>query len=123
MARQNQVLDFIGSTFRSVWALEVLRLLAQAPDSAFAEEDIIAKLRASKAAIGQSVARLERLGLLTVEDGRVRFCAASADLEMLVTDAIDLYSRRPDMVRRTIVSSTSPGLTAFADAFRLRKDR
>lgn len=123
MARQDQVLDFIGSTFHSVWALEVLRVLAQAPGAAFTEDDLIATLRASKAAIGQSVARLERSGVVTVDEGRVRFCAVDAAVQMLALEAIDLYSRRPDLVRRTIVSRTSPGLTAFADAFRLRKDR
>ena len=30
--------------------------------------------------------------------------------------------RSPDAVRRMIVAATSPGITAFADSFRLRKD-
>jgi enterochelin esterase-like enzyme len=33
-----------------------------------------------------------------------------------------LYATRPDAVRRAIVSASTGGLTAFADAFRLRKD-
>jgi hypothetical protein len=33
-----------------------------------------------------------------------------------------LYAARPDAVRRAIVSTASSGATAFADAFRLRKD-
>ena len=32
------------------------------------------------------------------------------------------YAVRPDAVRRAIVSTASSGSTAFADAFRLRKD-
>ena len=33
-----------------------------------------------------------------------------------------LYAVRPDAVRRAIVSATSSGASAFADAFKLRKD-
>ena len=36
--------------------------------------------------------------------------------------AIELYARSPDKVRRLIVAQCAPGVTAFADAFRLRKD-
>ena len=40
----------------------------------------------------------------------------------LIGATIDLYGKSPDRVRRLIVSSSLPGVTAFADAFRLRKD-
>jgi hypothetical protein len=33
-----------------------------------------------------------------------------------------LYARSPDKVRRLIVAAGAGGLTAFADAFRIRKD-
>lgn len=122
MARQNQLLEFIGDTFNSVWALEALRVLAQLPDVEFTEDKLIATLRASKAAISQSVSGLERVGLVIVGERGVRFRPANPDLERFALEAIDLYARRPDLVRRTIVSRTSPGLTAFADAFKLRKD-
>ncbi|RYE70530.1 MAG: hypothetical protein EOP17_00295 [Rhizobiaceae bacterium] len=123
MARQIEVLDFVGDTFHSVWALEVLRILAQAPDLEFTEDKLIATLRASKAAIGQSLAGLERVGLIAVGEGGANFRPINPDLEKFAHEAIDLYARRPALVRRTIVSRTSPGVTAFADAFKLRKDR
>jgi hypothetical protein len=43
-------------------------------------------------------------------------------LATLAADAVALYELRPDQVRRTIVSNTSPGIAAFSDAFKLRKD-
>lgn len=122
MTRQDRLLTFVGDTFQSVWALEVLRLLASTPDADFSEDAMIVALRASKAAIGQSVASLQRVGLVSVSPSGVRFRPDNVELGNLATAAIDLYARRPDLVRRTIVSRTSPGLTAFADAFRLRKD-
>jgi hypothetical protein len=40
----------------------------------------------------------------------------------LVKAAIDLYRKSPDKVRRLIVAQAAPGITAFADAFKLRRD-
>jgi hypothetical protein len=36
--------------------------------------------------------------------------------------ATALYAKSPDAVRRLIISAATPGITAFADSFRLRKD-
>jgi hypothetical protein len=46
----------------------------------------------------------------------------SADEASLVAAAIDFYQKSPDKVRRLIVAQASPGVTAVADAFKLRKD-
>ena len=53
------------------------------------------------------------------DEGRRQFRIAR---EELIDAAIQLYAKSPDKVRRLIISAASPGLTAFADAFRLRKD-
>jgi hypothetical protein len=46
----------------------------------------------------------------------------SEDIAKNVTQVEKVYSARPDAVRRAIVSASASGATAFADAFRLRKD-
>jgi hypothetical protein len=46
----------------------------------------------------------------------------SQDVADYVEHSERLYAARPDAVRRAIVSASTGGLTAFADAFRLRKD-
>ena len=43
-------------------------------------------------------------------------------MDKLVEQAEALYATSPDAVRRMIVAASNPGITAFADAFRLRKD-
>jgi hypothetical protein len=123
VASEQLLLSFIGSGFRSVWALEVLRFLARCEEEAHSPEELIAELRVSNSVITQSLAQLEAVALVvTEESGAIRFQPASEELRTLATAAIELYERRPDLVRRTIVSQTSPGITAFSDAFKFRKD-
>jgi hypothetical protein len=123
MASSENILAFIGSTFHSAWGLEVLGFLLASRERDCSQEEMIAVLRASKGVISQSIAALASAGLIEVsEDLSVRFLPASLELEQLAIESITLYRQRPDMVRRTIVSRTSPGLAAFADAFRWRKD-
>jgi hypothetical protein len=55
-------------------------------------------------------------------DGRIGLHDASGGQAELVKAAIDLYRKSPDKVRRLIVAQATPGVTAFADAFKLRKD-
>ena len=99
------------------------RFLIERRDAPLTAAELIAELRASNSVVAQSIATLEAVALIAVEeDGKVRFQPVSDELDRLASEAIALYERRPDQVRRTIVSHTSPSIAAFADAFRLRKD-
>jgi hypothetical protein len=115
--------SFIASSFRSVWALEVLKHLAANRDSTFSDSDLIDQLRVSDVVVSNSVAALAAGGLILIDsDGRIRFGVLDPGQLELVDAAIDLYRTSPDKVRRMIVSGAAPGITAFADAFRLRKE-
>ena len=115
--------NFIRSTFRSVWALELLCFLRQHRDRSVGHEEMVAGLRGSDLVVTQSIASLEAAGLLLVEpDGGARYAPASPDLDALAGAAEETYVKSPDAVRRLIVSAANPGAAAFADAFRLRKD-
>lgn len=124
MAPTNQeVSAFIGSSFRSVWDLELLCYLRRHRDGGHRPVQIVADLRASELVVSNSIAALLAAGLIVVEpDGSARYAPASEDLAKLSDAAEALYDRSPDAVRRTIVTASSPGISAFADAFRLRKD-
>jgi hypothetical protein len=123
MAEQDQLESFIGNSFRSVWALEVLQYLAANPSAKFTPDELITALRISDAVVSQSVDNLSAAGLAVVDsEGRVAVHETSADEASLVAAAIDFYQKSPDKVRRLIVAQASPGVTAFADAFKLRKD-
>jgi len=123
MADNSHIESFIANSFRSVWALEVLQFLADHPGASFSADEIISAMRVSDAVVSQSVENLSAAGLVMVHgDGKVSFHQGGAQQAALVQEAIDFYRKSPDKVRRLIVAKTSPGVTAFADAFKLRRD-
>jgi hypothetical protein len=69
------------------------------------------------------VQNLAVAGLAVVDGaGKVAYHESPGEGAALVKAAIALYARSPDKVRRLIVAQCTPGVAAFADAFRLRKD-
>jgi predicted transcriptional regulator len=123
MESGEDVESFIRSTFRSVWALELLILLRQNRDRSLSHDEMVKRLRGSDLVVRQSVDSLAAAGLVIPEaQGDARYSPASAALDALTSKTEKIYARSPDAVRRLIVAAATPGLTAFADAFRLRKD-
>ena len=122
MSAEDEVAPFIASSFRSVWSLELL-LLLKSERRPWTPEELVIALRASELVVTQALRSLVAAGL-ALEDGNgaATYMPASGDLEKLVEQTEQLYARKPDAVRRMIVASASSGLSAFADAFRLRRD-
>ncbi|MGA9581205.1 MAG: hypothetical protein WBR13_04455 [Allosphingosinicella sp.] len=123
MPSDEDVSSFIRSTFRSVWALELLCFLRQDRERSHSHDEMVAGLRGSDLVVTQSVGSLTAAGLVAAEaDGAARYIPVSEELDRLADRATALYARSPDAVRRMIVAAANPAITAFADAFRLRKD-
>jgi hypothetical protein len=113
---------FISAHFRSVWSLELVLLLKRWPGS-HSQEELVTRLQGSELVVTQALKWLVGGGLAVVDQaGMASYQPASADLASLVEQTEALYGRKPDAVRRLIVAGAAPGLTAFADAFRFRKD-
>lgn len=117
----DDLLRFIGSSFRSVWALELL-LLVKREDRVWSREDLITTLRASELVVNKTIDELVAAGFLTIEGDGARYMPVNGEIARQVKEVEKLYSARPDAVRRAIVSTTASGATAFADAFKLRKE-
>jgi len=123
MAATDSVASFIRGAFRSVWALELLLHLKRNGARAWSADELVEALRGSALIVSQSLDSLIRAGLVSIDEkGCARYQPASAELEQLVAAAQELYARKPETVRRIIVSAGHPGLANFADAFRLWKD-
>lgn len=123
MTSQQEVSSFICSTFRSAWSLELLLFLKRNRERSWSHAEIVAALRGSDLVVSQGVDSMMAAGLvLTDEDGTARYAPISNDVDTLVEATEALYAKSPDAVRRMIIASANGGLTAFADAFRLRKD-
>lgn len=122
MSSDAEIAEFIRSTFRSVWALELLLLMAGDAHRSWSRAELVAALRASDLIVARSVEELTAAGIIMVDsEEHACFRPASDDLRDMVSAAQALYARSPDKVRRIIVAAASGGLTAFADAFRIRK--
>ena len=115
------LLRFIGSSFRSVWALELLLILKR-ERRVWSHEELVSTMRASELVVNKAVDALVAAGLATVEGQGVTYMPINAEVAACVDQLESLYAVRPDAVRRAIVSAASSGASAFADAFKLRKD-
>lgn len=117
----DEILRFIASSFRSVWALEVLLALSS-DRRLWSREELVATMRASDLVVARALDALESAGLVSVEGGKAQYMPVSDDVAALVDQSAELYAKRPDAVRRAIISTSSGEAAAFADAFKLRKD-
>ncbi len=122
MASDDEIADFIRSSFRSVWSLELLLLLKREP-RLWSRAELVAALRASDLIVANGLEALAAAGLAIVDEAKNgAYRPASDDLARLADGTECLYARSPDAVRRLIVGAIPNPLAAFADAFRLRKD-
>jgi hypothetical protein len=122
MASEEDVSNFVRSSFRSVWSLELLLLLKREP-RLWPRAEIVSALRASDLIVSQGIEALTAVGLVVIDEaGNAAYRPASEDAPRLVEATESLYARSPDAVRRLIVGALPNPLAAFADAFRLRKE-
>jgi hypothetical protein len=123
MPARHDVSSFIRTTFRSVWALELLCLMRGEPERAWERAELVTALRASDLVIDQSLAGLAAAGLvIMLSEDSAKYQPASAELDGLAREAEAQYASSPDKVRRLIIHAAHGGLSAFADAFRVRRD-
>lgn len=124
MAARQELLSFIGASFRSVWALELLCHLRKHAGAPRASDELVESLRASDLVVRTSLAELVAAGLVSVDNhGLATYAPATPDLDRLAGEAESYYSTSPDTVRRIIVRAANPGPSAFSDAFRLGGDK
>lgn len=123
MPADQDVVSFIRSSFRSVWTIELLLHLKQSSDRDWSKADLVQALRASELVVSNGLNSLLAAGLVVQnDDGSTRYAPATPDLENMADATEALYAMKPDAVRRMIVVAAADGVTAFADAFRLRRD-
>ena len=114
------LLHFVRTAVRSIWALEVLLLLRRKAPVALTADEIVLALRASPTLVGRILDQLVDQGLVQRHaSGAFRFECASPDLAKLC-EALDLAAQdRPIALRDAIASSPNEKLRNFSDAFRL----
>ena len=79
-------------------------------------------MRASELVVSKAIDALMSAGLVSVNQDGAMYTPINDDVAQYVDEVEQLYAARPDAVRRVIVAASASSATAFADAFRLRKD-
>jgi hypothetical protein len=117
----DELSGFIASSFRSVWSLELLLLLKR-DQRLWTKNELVTALRASDLVVVHALDSLVAAGLAATDEGGAIYKPVSSDVAKLVARTEKLYAVKPDSVRRLIVGGWSTGITAFANAFRLRRE-
>ena len=115
------VLRFIAASFPSVWALELL-LVLKSDRRVWEQEELVATLRASELVVSKALDALVIAGLAIIEGRGSAYLPVNRDVEACVGLVEEMYRTRPNSVRRVIVSTGTSSASAFADAFKLRRD-
>ena len=121
MSLSEDLLRFIGSSFRSVWALELLLVLKR-DQRLWSRDELVATMRASELVVSKALDALVSAGLASAEAEGAVYMPINDEVAACVDQLEQIYAVRPDAVRRAIVSATTSGAAAFANAFKLRKD-
>lgn len=123
MATDPTIEVFIGDSFSSIWDLELLSALLDHSGGALSHAELVERMRASEQVVSQGAQVLIAAGLASIDGhGRIEFFPVNDHAADLARQAVEFYRRFPGRARRLLVARQSPGLSAFADAFRLRKD-
>lgn len=117
----DELFSFIASSFRSVWALELL-LLLKSERRAWARGELVTSLRASELVVSHALDGLVAAGIVSVDDSGASYTPANDELAQCIDRVEQLYRTKPNAVRRAIIAASSSSAAAFADAFKLRKD-
>lgn len=122
MPASADLLAFIRGSFRSIWSMELMLLLRADRTRAWTRPELVGALRGSDSVVAQGIESLVTAGMVTDQDGQIRYAPASGEIDRLAGEAELYYARKPDAVRREIVMAAHDQLRAFSDAFKLRRD-
>ena len=116
-----ELLSFISSSFRSVWALELV-LLLKAENRAWTRGELVEALRASDLVVGNALEALVAGGMVSIDEHAASYMPVNDQIADCVGELEKLYRSKPNAVRRVIISASASSASAFANAFKLRKD-
>jgi len=123
MASDRDIERFISDSFASIWDLELLSVLLEMPKVAQSAQELVERMRASDLVVEQGFVTLVAAGIASIDaENRLRFHPVNDELAECARQSVEFYARLPGRARRLLIARQAPGLNAFADAFRLRKD-
>ena len=118
----NGLIEFVRTSVRSVWALELLFFLRLHRGKTWTTDRLVLEQRSSERAVRDALDGFVRVGLVRQAESTFVYEPASPELEKLVSRLAEIYAERPTAVIRMIAAAPEDRLQAFLDAFRLKKD-
>lgn len=124
MPTDEEIEQFICDSFSSIWDLELLSTIIDLPGGrGLTNLELVERMRASQLVVEQGVIALVAAGIGSVDhDGLLRFQPVNETIGDCARRAKEFYQKFPGRARRLMIARQAPGLNAFADAFRLRKE-
>ncbi len=122
MVTADDVLAFVQDTTRSIWTLELLVLMQRDTGHAWRAEEIARTIRANICVALEGLTVLEQDAPVQVDGkGLFRYRPASPTSAEMVRNVVELYTRKPLTVVKTIHAGPAGEIQTFADAFRFRQ--
>jgi hypothetical protein len=121
VVNEQEVLTFVATSLRSVWALEVALLLRRERSKPWPMADIIRETRTSENAVADALSILKGVGLVSEETGLYRYWPSTPKLEALAAEVEALYASKPATVIKAILAMPDDKLRTFSDAFKLKE--
>jgi hypothetical protein len=119
---EEQVVAFVRERIRSVWALELLLLLARDRTKTWRTNNLVREMRSSPVAVEEALRNLTSIGLAVRDsDGHCQFQATSPELGELVSALEVTYAAKPVAIVKAIGALPHDKLRIFADAFKLKE--
>lgn len=121
------VKQFLDAYIESIDQLEILRILAEVPTRVWDIGDLATQLQLTSIIAQTQVKALYSRGLLPTDaEGKgplIRYGPQNPALELALSQVLQLYRERPVTMIRMVYAQANERLKAFADAFKLRKEK
>lgn len=97
-------------------------LLLKSEKRHWSRDELVTTLRASDLVVSNALDGLVAAGMASVDADGAAYLPVNAGIGECVDEVEKLYRTKPNAVRRAIIAASASSATAFADAFKLRKD-
>lgn len=118
----SQILDFIRSSVKTVWSLELLLFMRRNAKRSWTPDELVRELRSSRTIVAETIAVYVQGGIVREEETGFRYGPATVELDWVVEQLAGEYAERPTAVVNAIVEAQSNKLQDFANAFRIKRD-
>jgi predicted transcriptional regulator len=124
---RDDVVAFLDANVESFEQLELLRMLGEAREKEWQIAALAKEVQVDAPTATRHLAALCGRGLITRvatgSESAYRFGCQTPELEQKLVDTLQVYNERPVSMIKLVYAQASNPLRAFADAFRVRKEK